>query len=124
MSDGDFCGTEVSRDDDGHALCVNTYELEVVHGKNLGRIFKLDKPEITIGADPSSDVVLSDSAVSWRHVTLALRGTRPRLRDHGSTNGTLVDGTRVIEAFLGAGSRLTIGRSELVFRPTREWVHV
>lgn len=76
----------------------------------------LDKPTVVIGRATDCDVRLSDPGVSRRHVELRHDGHRVRLRDLGSTNGTLVNGTRVTETELRDGDRIRVGSTTLVLR--------
>jgi len=69
------------------------------------------KGVVSVGTAPDSDLVLSDDAVSRRHFEVHLRRGEPRLRDSGSTNGTRVDGVRVVEAYLTPASRIEVGQS-------------
>ncbi len=41
------------------------------------------------------DVVLDDARVSWRHATISWGGRSWVIEDHGSTNGTFVQGQRI-----------------------------
>lgn len=80
---------------------------------------------LTLGRDPSSDVVLADDVVSARHVTLVRRGEGWRAEDQGSRNGTFVDGRRVAPGeasalVLAAGSQLRLGRSGPAFTVAAE----
>src|SRR5579863_8487150 len=49
----------------------------------------------TIGRDPSADIVVLDSRVSWRHGQVRVEGHGWLLEDTGSTNGTFVGLQRV-----------------------------
>lgn len=72
---------------------------------------------ISIGRDPSNDLVLSDSMVSRRHAILEQRDNQYILRDNGSSNGTLVNGDRVEdEKPLRDGDLVAIGSSRLLFQ--------
>ena len=48
-----------------------------------------------IGRDPKSDIVLTDSRVSWRHGMLRIAGSAWILEDLGSTNGTFLGPQRL-----------------------------
>jgi uncharacterized RDD family membrane protein YckC len=72
---------------------------------------------ISIGRDPSNDLVLSDSMVSRRHAILEHRDNQYILRDNNSSNGTLVNGDRVdTEKPLRDGDLVAIGSSRLLFQ--------
>jgi uncharacterized RDD family membrane protein YckC len=72
---------------------------------------------ISIGRDPSNDLVLSDSMVSRRHAILEHRDNQYVLRDNNSSNGTMVNGDRVdSEKPLRDGDLVAIGSSRLLFQ--------
>jgi len=72
---------------------------------------------ISIGRDPSNDLVLSDSMVSRRHAILEQRDDIFVLRDNNSANGTLVNGDKVdAEKTLRDGDLVAIGSSRLLFQ--------
>ncbi|HSB67030.1 MAG TPA: FHA domain-containing protein [Anaerolineales bacterium] len=72
------------------------YRLVVRQGPTAGQIFELNKSEITIGRDISNDFVINDSEVSRKHAKLSLEGERYKIEDLNSTNGTYIDGQRLI----------------------------
>jgi DNA-binding NtrC family response regulator len=68
-----------------------------------------------IGSAASCDLVIADPFVSQVHCVLERReGGGLVVRDHGSRNGTRVDGNPVEGAELRVGSYLAIGRTTLV----------
>jgi DNA-binding NtrC family response regulator len=68
-----------------------------------------------VGSAPSCDLVIVDPFVSHVHCILERRdGGGLVVRDHGSRNGTRVDGNPVEGAELRVGSSLAIGRTTLV----------
>jgi len=72
---------------------------------------------ISIGRDPSNDLVLSDSMVSRRHAILEQRDDVFVLRDNGSANGTLVNGDKLErEHTLRDGDLVAIGSARLLFQ--------
>lgn len=71
-----------------------------------------------IGSHPSNDVVIDATHVSRFHCELKLTPRGLSIRDLGSSNGTLVDGVPVVEAFLRSGSRVVIGSATLEVRLT------
>jgi len=82
------------------------------------RAVAVDADVVTVGKDAANDLVLDDPFVSARHLRLERRDGRWRVRDLGSTNGTLLAGVRVTEAELPAGAPLAVGDAELVLEPS------
>jgi pSer/pThr/pTyr-binding forkhead associated (FHA) protein len=71
----------------------------------------------SIGRGPENDVRIRDDSISSSHATLLRKGTAWFVVDLRSANGTLVDGLRISgERELTSGSRLKLGRVELMFR--------
>jgi hypothetical protein len=81
-----------------------------------GRRFPILKGRTVIGRGSEADVTLDDSGASRRHAEVQWDGSRARVRDLGSTNGTQVNGAPVKESLLEPDSVITIGRSRIVFR--------
>jgi uncharacterized RDD family membrane protein YckC len=71
---------------------------------------------LTIGRDPSNDLVLPDAMVSRRHAVIEHRGSQYFLRDCSSANGSVVNGDRVSERGLRDGDLVAIGSMRLLFR--------
>jgi FHA domain/Domain of unknown function (DUF1707) len=69
--------------------------------------------QLTIGRSSSCQLVLSDDTVSRRHAELFLDGGRWILRDLGSSNGTWVNGRRVVEAEVRTGDVVHFGGCRL-----------
>lgn len=72
------------------------YRLVVRQGPIPGQIFELNQREISIGRDIANDFVINDAEVSRRHARLTLEGDRYKIEDLNSTNGTYIDGQRLI----------------------------
>ena len=72
------------------------YRLVVRQGPTPGQVFELNKNEIYIGRDIANDFVINDAEVSRKHARLILEGDRYRIEDLNSTNGTYIDGQRLI----------------------------
>jgi hypothetical protein len=86
--------------------------IRVSKGVPAGARIALDR-RITIGRDPSCDLVLVDSRVSRHHVEIVLEGAKPRFRDTASTNGTRLNGVPAPVGELAVGDVLRVGDSEL-----------
>ncbi|NNN36528.1 FHA domain-containing protein [Streptomyces sp. S3(2020)] len=77
-----------------------------------GRTWTLDPSRpYTLGRDPQGDIVLDDARVSWRHATISWNGRSWAIEDHGSTNGTFVQGQRIHQLELGSGSAVHLGNA-------------
>jgi ABC-type multidrug transport system ATPase subunit/pSer/pThr/pTyr-binding forkhead associated (FHA) protein len=77
-----------------------------------GRTWTLDPSRsYTLGRDPQGDVVFDDARVSWRHATVGFNGRSWVIEDHGSTNGTFVQGQRIHQLEIGPGSVLNLGNA-------------
>ena len=72
------------------------FQLVMRSGPTVGKIFPLEKSELTIGRDTSNDIVINDAEVSRKHARLILQGGGFILEDLGSTNGSFVDGQRLM----------------------------
>ncbi|MGV9241045.1 FHA domain-containing protein [Streptomyces nigra] len=77
-----------------------------------GRTWTLDASRpYTLGRDPQGDIVLDDARVSWRHATISWSGRSWVIEDHGSTNGTFVQGHRIHHLEIGPGSAVHLGNA-------------
>ncbi len=85
---------------------------KVIVSDKSGQQSKLDfnKPEISIGRMKGNDIVLPKGNVSKRHATITLRDKSFYVNDHGSTNGTYINGRKVLaEQFVAEGEKIYIG---------------
>jgi len=79
-------------------------------------IFELSKELITIGRGSANDLVLNDDRVSRFHAVLRMEDGHFHLADRGSTNGVLLNGTKLEQdTLLNNGDLVRIGRHSLRF---------
>lgn len=71
---------------------------------------------IIIGRNADNDLRIENLAVSGRHARLEPEGSRYRIVDAGSTNGTFVNDRKVEAQTLKEGDRVTLGKHSLTFR--------
>ena len=96
----------------------------MVSGPDMGAFISLPPVGVVVGADPSADVVLSDSAVSGRHCTIRPADDGFLVKDLGSRNGTLLDGVAITEASVPIGAMLRLGSSLIQLMPAEESVDI
>lgn len=89
---------------------TNLYKLIIQSGTGTGTEFPLEKNELFLGRDLTSDLVINDPEVSRRHLRFVLDGAAYRIEDLGSTNGTFIHGQRLTApALLKPGEVVTLG---------------
>jgi len=93
-----------------------TGELIAVRGGAAGQVFPLTGEEVSIGREPENTIPVLEAAVSRRHCVIRREGSSFVLRDMGSRNPTLVNGTPVKEErLLANGDQISIGGSSFLF---------
>jgi len=108
----------------GDRLWLERFSLVVVDGPDRGALAMSPGQRMIIGTDRTCDFRLGDKAMSRFHCEIALGPDGIAIRDMGSTNGTRVDGVRVLQAYLRRGARLELGRNLLTFEMTAEQIGV
>ncbi|MEO0321438.1 MAG: sigma 54-interacting transcriptional regulator [Myxococcota bacterium] len=87
--------------------------LRVESPERRNRARCLEGPLI-VGSGFDSDLRLGDRSVSGHHLRLTPTGGAVCLEDLGSRNGTWVDGRRVGRLEVGPGTRVRVGRTDLL----------
>lgn len=72
-------------------------------------LIALEREVTHIGRGFTADLRLEEHRVSRRHAIIVQRGARVRLLDDRSSNGTFVNGRRIIESELRDGDVMLIG---------------
>jgi adenylate cyclase len=71
----------------------------------------------SVGRHPNNTIQLLDRIVSKEHCVIEVRAGRFVLRDHGSLNGTYINGQRVAgEQWINDGDEITLGNTRMIFR--------
>jgi pSer/pThr/pTyr-binding forkhead associated (FHA) protein len=88
----------------------------IVDGKDIGREFPIVKSKVIVGRDGgNADIQVNDAGISRQHAEISLDKTSWYLRDLGSTNGTLKNGTKIVRSTLRHGEKFKIGETTLQF---------
>jgi transcriptional regulator with GAF, ATPase, and Fis domain len=98
--------------------------LVVLSGPERGVERVIDREVFRIGKSPDSDLPLPDETVSRTHCEIVQEARGYLLRDLGSTNGTLLDGAEIREAYLKPGAVITVGKVELKVRAFNERIEL
>ncbi|MBV8832354.1 MAG: sigma 54-interacting transcriptional regulator [Acidobacteriaceae bacterium] len=89
--------------------------VRAISGPLRGAFFRLVEHEVTIGRHPSNHLCIGDVSVSRQHCVIRSDGSRYKVLDLKSHNGTLINGKPLTEGFLKSGDRLTVGDTVFEF---------
>ncbi|HEY9401195.1 MAG TPA: GGDEF domain-containing protein [Pyrinomonadaceae bacterium] len=95
--------------------------LVFMRGEQLAAPIPLERDEVVLGRALEADVRVNDARASRLHARIRIEqdaetnSPRYRLTDLGSTNGTLLNGQPVSDAFLQHGDKLNIGEHLIRF---------
>ncbi len=105
-------------------LRLSQCKLQVVKGPGRGKEQLVAGDVIRLGKAEDNDIVLSDDTVSRLHAEILRDPKGYLLRDLRSTNGTFLNGAEIREAYIRAGSLITIGTVQLKFQPVEERIAI
>jgi transcriptional regulator with GAF, ATPase, and Fis domain len=123
--------TRVSIEGTGkRAVHLPQCKLVVVRGVERGREFVIGHwgggggDIIRIGKSDENDICLPEETVSRVHCEIVRDAKGYLLRDLSSTNGTFLDGAEIREAYIRAGSVISVGMVQLKFTPFEERIEI
>ena len=91
--------------------------LEVVSGPALDVAkFPITMVRTLIGRGHQADIRIRDGRLSRRHATIFFTGDEFRIKDESSGNGTILNGSRVVEYCVRTGDEVIAGSSTFRFR--------
>jgi transcriptional regulator with GAF, ATPase, and Fis domain len=85
--------------------------LAVTRGPDTGLSFETAGVPVRIGTAADNDIVLSDDTVSRRHAELEPTPLGMRIRDVESTNGLVIGGMRIRDAFIPGDFQVALGET-------------
>jgi transcriptional regulator with GAF, ATPase, and Fis domain len=109
----------VRRGERATGLKRRVYRLSVGKGKNA-TVRRCVEDQVTIGSHEANQLVIAHPTVSRYHARLELAPAGYLLTDLDSTNGTFVDGMRIIQAYVEPKARIRLGEVEVLFEVERE----
>lgn len=89
--------------------------LVFLRGELMAVPIPLERDEVVLGRAVEADVRVNDFRASRQHARISVvrdpetKVTRYKIKDLGSTNGTLLNGQPISEAFLDEGDKIAIG---------------
>ena len=96
-----------------HGIPVRGVRAEVTEGPDAGRIALPMGETLSIGTAPTNTLVLTDPTVSRFHLDLTRHENGIAVVDHGSTNGTMMQGVRIERAIVPPRSVVKLGRTSI-----------
>ncbi len=91
-------GSRIGREPVEHAKPISGWAASLSAGLDAGRTVEVPTTRpLLIGRSPQADLTIDSPSASWSHASVEHTDDGLLVRDSGSTNGTLVDGTEVGE---------------------------
>lgn len=116
-------GTRIARSAEPRPRAVGGWTAALSGGLSAGAVVEIPRSRpLTVGRAPQADLVLDTASASWEHLTIVREGDGLRVRDAGSTNGTLVDGVPAdSDGTVVTGPTVLIaGGAAVLLRPTQD----
>ena len=94
--------------------------VHVESGFYAGLAWPLERTSTVVGRGSNADLVLNEATISRAHALIGYDGDRVFVQDLGSTNGTLVNGSKEERRYLDDSDELRMGRLILRIEIDRE----
>lgn len=114
--DNDHFGTKILEYDQKNNV-IKTIEPTVILENSNGQKSQINlkkNKQVLIGSSEDCHIFLDDSYVSRRHAILTLVKYGIKITDLNSTNGTLINGTKIKEKLISENETIQIGESKLI----------
>ena len=89
--------------------------LEIIGLGEENKVIELGEEEAIIGRTPECGICLSIENVSRRHARVIFRNEEYFVEDLGSTNGTYVNGIKIVKCVLRNSDQINIGGVKILF---------
>ena len=90
-------------------------KLHILSGILEGKVIDIVEERVTLGRALDNMIRLEDGTVSHHHAMVLTENGEFKLRDLNSTNGTRVNGMRIVESKLHNGDQVRVGSVEMRF---------
>ncbi|WP_159570352.1 FtsK/SpoIIIE domain-containing protein [Curtobacterium sp. 18060] len=120
-------GSRIGRTPEERPLGTDGWTVTLAGGLEAGLVVPVSRGrKLVVGRAPQADVVLPTESASWEHCTVEREDDGVRVRDAGSTNGTVIAGERIdAEGVLLTGTTsVIVGGAVLLVRPALDEVPV
>ncbi|ROS37621.1 FtsK/SpoIIIE domain-containing protein [Curtobacterium sp. PhB78] len=120
-------GSRIGRTPEDRPLGTDGWTVTLAGGLEAGLVAPVPRGrKLVVGRAPQADVVLPTESASWEHCTVEREDDGVRVRDAGSTNGTVIAGERIdAEGVLLSGTTsVIVGGAVLLVRPALDEVPV
>lgn len=95
------------------------FSLRFESGERRGETIQVTDGGFTIGRRPGNSLQVLDNSISGRHAEFLIDEQGVTVKDLGSTNGTRVGDTRVLEQRITHGDHVTLGNVEFILLDAR-----
>ncbi len=92
-----------------HSAGIPKANFVVLAGNDIGRKYEINKTEISVGRSEESDIKIDDPDVSRNHAVVEARPNAFIITDLESTNGMLINGSKMKTHRLVDGDRIQLG---------------
>jgi pSer/pThr/pTyr-binding forkhead associated (FHA) protein len=89
--------------------------LEIIGSDEKDKVIELEEEDIIIGRIPECEICISIENVSRRHARVIFRNEEYFIEDLGSTNGTYVNGIKIVKCVLRNSDQINIGGVKILF---------
>lgn len=93
------------------------YKLTIKRNESRIAEFVFEQGTVSIGRNSDNDICLDDPTISGLHAKIISFFRPTYVQDQRSTNGTFVNGKRVVEHTLNPGDVIAIGTHKIIFEP-------
>ena len=89
--------------------------LEIIGFGEKNKVIELGEGEIIIGRSHECEIQLSAEDVSRKHARIFFHNEEYHIEDLGSTNGTYVNGIKIVKCALRSNDHINIGGVKMLF---------